>query len=169
MAHFSSGLQSVFARIETLPKPSVAAIDGAAMGGGLELALACDFRIIGRKVRLGLPEVGIGLLPGAGGTQRLTCLVGPGVARRLILGAEEIDGREAERIGVVQWRPKVTWRWRRVVSQPGWPVCRRTRMPPRNDASMQRRDQTAVRGKVSEIRLLIESPQTGELLARSLA
>src|SRR5574340_1834443 len=103
LARFTARLQAVFGSIEALDKPSVAAINGAATGGGLELALACDFRVAGGSVRLGLPEVGIGLLPGAGGTQLLTRLAGPSVAIRLILGAELVDGREAQRLGIVQW------------------------------------------------------------------
>lgn len=94
-------LQEGFAALATLAKPTIAAIDGAATGGGFELALACDFRIARGTARLGLPEVGIGLLPGAGGTQRLTRLVGPAAAYRLILGAELIDGTTAERLGLV--------------------------------------------------------------------
>jgi enoyl-CoA hydratase/carnithine racemase len=101
MAEFCTRLQDGLATLESLPKPTIAAIDGAATGGGLELALACDFRIARAGARLGLPEVGIGLLPGAGGTQRLTRLVGPAVARRLILGAELIDGTTAATLGVV--------------------------------------------------------------------
>jgi len=103
LRRFTAGLQDVFARIETLPKPTVAALAGAATGGGLELALACDFRIVGASVKLGLPEVGIGLLPGAGGTQRLTRLAGPSVANRMVLGAELVTGDEAQNLGIVQW------------------------------------------------------------------
>ena len=73
------------------------------MGGGLELALACDLRVAAVDARLGLPEVRLGLLPAAGGTQRLTRLCGQGTAKRLILGAELIDGAEALRLGLVQW------------------------------------------------------------------
>jgi enoyl-CoA hydratase/carnithine racemase len=96
-------MQRVFARIERAPFVTIAEIGGAALGGGLELALACDLRVAAHEAKLALPEVGLGLLPAAGGTQRLTTLCGPGVARRLILGGETIDGREAERLGVVQW------------------------------------------------------------------
>lgn len=96
-------LQRLLAKIETLPAVTLAEIGGAALGGGLELALACDIRIAAAEAKLGLPEVGLGLLPGAGGTQRLTRLSGRGVAARLILGAEVIDGAEAERLGIVQW------------------------------------------------------------------
>lgn len=96
-------MQRVFARIEAAPFVTLAEIGGAALGGGLELALACDLRTAAQEAKLGLPEVGLGLLPAAGGTQRLTALCGPGVARRLILGGETIDGGEAERLGVVQW------------------------------------------------------------------
>ena len=73
------------------------------MGGGLELALACDLRIAAESARLGLPEARLGLLPGAGGTQRLTLLCGVPVAKRLILGAEVVDGVEAARLGIVHW------------------------------------------------------------------
>ena len=73
------------------------------MGGGLELALACDLRIAAAEAKLGLPEARLGLIPGAGGTQRLTRLCGPAVAARLILGAEILDGRTASELGVVHW------------------------------------------------------------------
>jgi enoyl-CoA hydratase len=96
-------MQRLFARIEAAPVVSVAEIGGAALGGGLELALACDIRVAAAEAKLGLPEAQLGLVPGAGGTQRLTRLCGPGVAKRLILGGEVIDGAEAERLGVVQW------------------------------------------------------------------
>ncbi|HEX6136402.1 MAG TPA: enoyl-CoA hydratase/isomerase family protein [Casimicrobiaceae bacterium] len=96
-------MQRVFARLERAPFVTLAEIGGAALGGGLELALACDLRVAAEQARLALPEVGLGLLPAAGGTQRLTALCGAGVARRLILGGEAIDGTEALRIGLVQW------------------------------------------------------------------
>ena len=96
-------IQLVLARLEAIGAVSVAEIGGAALGGGLEMALACDLRVAGENARLGLPEAGLGLLPGAGGTQRLGRITGEAVARRLILGAEVIDGREAARLGLVQW------------------------------------------------------------------
>ncbi|MCU0805314.1 MAG: enoyl-CoA hydratase/isomerase family protein [Burkholderiales bacterium] len=96
-------MQRVFARLESAPILTIAEIGGAALGGGFELALACDLRIAAREAVLGLPEARLGLLPAAGGTQRLTRLAGPGVAKRLILGAETIDGGEAERLGLVHW------------------------------------------------------------------
>jgi enoyl-CoA hydratase/carnithine racemase len=92
-----------FDRLAALPKVTIAEIEGHALGGGLELALACDLRIAAHHARLGLPEAKVGLLPGAGGTQRLTSLCGAGVAARLILSGDQIDGREAERLGLVQW------------------------------------------------------------------
>ena len=103
MVGIVSDMQRVFARIERAPFVTIAEIGGAALGGGLELALACDLRVAAHEAKLALPEVGLGLLPAAGGTQRLTSLCGPGIARRLILGGEMIDGSEAERLGVVQW------------------------------------------------------------------
>ena len=108
MVEVVRGLQRVFARIESAPVLTLAEIGGAAMGGGLELALACDVRIAATEAKLGLPEARLGLVPGAGGTQRLARLCGQGVAKRLILGAEVVDGAEAERLGIVQWaRPRV--------------------------------------------------------------
>ena len=102
-ARLADGWQPVCAARAELPTPSLAAIAGAATGGGLELALACDFRIVGARAKVGLPEIALGLLPGAGGTQRLTRLAGPATATRLILGAELIDGLEAQRLGVAHW------------------------------------------------------------------
>jgi enoyl-CoA hydratase len=96
-------MQALFARLETAPLVTLAEIGGAALGGGFELALACDLRMAATEARLGLPEAGLGLLPGAGGTQRLTRLVGAGLARRLILGAETPSGADAAALGLVQW------------------------------------------------------------------
>ncbi len=96
-------LQALYARIEALPLVTVAEINGAAFGGGLELALACDLRLAAHEARMGLPECALGLLPGGGGTQRLTRLCGRSIAFRMILGAEHLDGRTAEQLGVVQW------------------------------------------------------------------
>jgi enoyl-CoA hydratase/3-hydroxyacyl-CoA dehydrogenase len=93
--------QSVMRDIETLPQPVIAAINGLALGAGLELALACDIRIASSKARLGLPEVGIGIMPGLGGTQRTTRLVGRGVASELVLTGDVIRPEEAARVGLV--------------------------------------------------------------------
>lgn len=100
---FVRRLQEVFDRIERLDAVSVAEVGGHALGGGLELALACDLRIGAREARIGLPEVELGLVPGAGGTQRLTRLCGPVLARRLILGAETLDGAAAGQFGLLHW------------------------------------------------------------------
>src|SRR3974390_189908 len=96
-------MQRLYARIEQLPQVTLAEIAGVAMGGGFELALACDLRIAAAEAKLGLPEVRLGLIPGAGGTQRLTRLCGPGIAARLILGAEVLDGEAAHKLGLVHW------------------------------------------------------------------
>jgi enoyl-CoA hydratase/carnithine racemase len=96
-------MQRLYDRIEALPQVTIAEIAGAAFGGGFELALACDLRIAAETASIGLPEARLGLLPGAGGTQRLTRLAGPGIARRMILTAEVLDGRQAEALGLVQW------------------------------------------------------------------
>ena len=96
-------LQALYRRIEALPIVTVCEIAGAAMGGGFELALSCDLRIAADEAKIALPEVGIGLLPGAGGTQRLTRLCGRGVAARVILSAEPVDGKTALALGMVEW------------------------------------------------------------------
>jgi enoyl-CoA hydratase len=93
--------QSVLHQLERLGKPSIAAINGFCLGGGLELAMACTLRIASDKAKLGLPELGLGIIPGYGGTQRLTRLVGRGKAAEMILTAKPIDAQEAFRIGLV--------------------------------------------------------------------
>jgi len=103
MYAYVAGIQRLYARIERLPQVTLAEIGGAAMGGGLELALACDFRIAAAEAKLGLPEARLGLIPGAGGTQRLTRLCGPATAARIILSAEILDGAAARGLGVVHW------------------------------------------------------------------
>ncbi len=103
MARLVERMQRLFDRLESAPIVTLAEIGGAARGGGLELALACDLRIAAAEATLGLPETSLGLLPAAGGTQRLARLCGEAVAKRLILGAEVVDGGEARRLGVVQW------------------------------------------------------------------
>jgi enoyl-CoA hydratase/carnithine racemase len=126
MFAFVAGIQRLYARIETLPFVTLAEIGGAAMGGGLELALSCDLRIACSEAKLGLPEARLGLIPGAGGTQRLSRLCGRAVAARLILGAEVVDGATAAALGIVHWsvaRSELAARAeeiaRRVASLPG--------------------------------------------------
>jgi enoyl-CoA hydratase/carnithine racemase len=96
-------LQDLYFRLERLPQVTIAQINGAAMGGGLELALCCDLRLAAKDARMGLPEANLGQVPGAGGTQRLTRLCGPGIASRIILGCEAVNGEEAKALGIVQW------------------------------------------------------------------
>jgi enoyl-CoA hydratase len=93
--------QRTFRAIERFPKPVIAAINGFALGGGCELALACHIRIASEKAQLGLPEVTLGIIPGYGGTQRLARLLGKGRALELILTGDRIGAAEAERIGLV--------------------------------------------------------------------
>jgi len=93
--------QGVLRKLESGGKPSIAAINGFALGGGLELALACHMRIASQGALLGLPEVTLGIIPGFGGTQRLPRLVGRGIAMELILSGAKIDAAEALRIGLV--------------------------------------------------------------------
>jgi enoyl-CoA hydratase len=93
--------QQVFARLERMTKPSVAMVNGFALGGGCELALACTLRTASKTARLGLPEVSLGIIPGYGGTQRLARIAGPGVAREWVLTGDLYGAEEAWRVGVV--------------------------------------------------------------------
>ena len=101
MVDRSAALQSAFTAIARIPKPTVAAITGYALGGGCELALACDFRVAGENAKLGQPEVLLGVIPGAGGTQRLARLVGPARAKEIIFSGRFVPADEALRIGLV--------------------------------------------------------------------
>jgi enoyl-CoA hydratase len=92
---------TLFARIERFPRPTVAAVSGHCLGGGMELALACDFRVAGASARFGQPEVGLGIMAAAGGTRRLPALVGLAQARRLLFSAAVIGSGEALEIGLV--------------------------------------------------------------------
>ena len=94
--------QKVMHFMEKVEKPVIAAINGFALGGGCELSMACDIRIASSKAKFGQPEVGMGIIPGFGGTQRLAKLVGKGMAKYLILSAETINAEEALRIGLVE-------------------------------------------------------------------
>ena len=91
----------VFRKLETLEKPIIAAVNGFALGGGCELSMACDIRIASLKAKFGQPEVGLGITPGFGGTQRLARLVGTGMAKQLIYTGDIINAEEALRIGLV--------------------------------------------------------------------
>ncbi|MCK9364890.1 MAG: 3-hydroxyacyl-CoA dehydrogenase NAD-binding domain-containing protein [Syntrophales bacterium] len=103
MMRFSDRGHEVFTRLETLSKPVIAAINGAAMGGGLELALACDLRIMSSKAFVQLPEVNLGLFPGWGGTQRLPRLIGMGKAKQAIFMTEKIDAQKALDYGLANF------------------------------------------------------------------
>ena len=94
--------QALYNRLESYPKPIIAAINGACLGGGLELAMACHIRLAAFEAKLGLPELNLGIIPGYGGTQRLPRLVGRGRATKLILTSEMIGGEEANRIGLAE-------------------------------------------------------------------
>jgi enoyl-CoA hydratase len=93
--------QAVFRMIEAMEKPVIAAVNGFALGGGCELAMCCDFRVASTAAKFGQPEVGLGITPGFGGTQRLPRLVGPGMAKQLLYTADIIDANEALRVGLV--------------------------------------------------------------------
>ena len=88
--------------MESIEKPFIAAVNGFALGGGCELAMACDIRIASEKAKFGRPEVNLGIIPGFGGTQRLPRLVGKGMAKYVIMTAEMVGSEEAQRIGLVE-------------------------------------------------------------------
>jgi enoyl-CoA hydratase len=103
LEQFARRMQAVNESIERLPIPTVAAMRGGAIGGGLELALACDFRITSADAKIGLPESTLGLVPGGGGTQRLTRLIGHSNAMRMVLSGQLVDGKTAKDWGIVGW------------------------------------------------------------------
>jgi enoyl-CoA hydratase len=101
MALASRGRELVFDKIENCPKPVVAAVNGFALGGGCELAMACHFRVAAANAKFGQPEVNLGLIPGYGGTQRLTRLIGKGKAMELLMTADMVGAEEAKTLGLV--------------------------------------------------------------------
>jgi len=101
MVDRGAALQSSLTAVARIPKPTVAAVTGYALGGGCELALACDFRIVGDNAKLGQPEILLGIIPGAGGTQRLSRLVGPAKAKEIIFSGRFVAAEEALAIGLV--------------------------------------------------------------------
>jgi enoyl-CoA hydratase/carnithine racemase len=101
MSAHSSMLQGFTQALATIPKPVIAAITGYALGGGLEIALAADFRVAGESAKVGQPEIQLGIIPGAGGTQRLSRLIGPARAKDLVFSGRHVAADEALRIGLV--------------------------------------------------------------------
>jgi enoyl-CoA hydratase len=100
-AAFLQCFTETYGRLQALPTPSIAAITGVAFGGGFELALACDLRIAASSSRVGVPEIKLGLLPGAGGTARLTRMLPPGIAKQLLLSGEPLSAADAHRFGLI--------------------------------------------------------------------
>ncbi|KAL1927120.1 hypothetical protein VTP01DRAFT_5083 [Rhizomucor pusillus] len=103
VTQFLYSLRQAYRELETLPIPTIAAIDGAALGGGLEMALACDMRVAGPGAKIGLPETKLAIIPGAGGTQRLPRLIGASKAKELIFTAAALDYKQAHNYGIVNY------------------------------------------------------------------
>ncbi|GAB5585679.1 hypothetical protein Unana1_00579 [Umbelopsis nana] len=103
VTEFLYNLRQAFRELETLPIPTIAVIDGAALGGGLEMALSCDLRVAGAKAKIGLPETKLAIIPGAGGTQRLPRLIGAAKAKELIFTGAHLDAKAAYEYGIVNY------------------------------------------------------------------
>ena len=103
VAAFVFGLRSAFTQLQNLPQPTIACIDGVAFGGGLELALSCDLRIAGQDAKLGLTETALAIIPGAGGTQRLSRLIGASKTKELIFTAKRLSAPDALAYGLVNY------------------------------------------------------------------
>jgi enoyl-CoA hydratase len=164
-------MQEVFARLEVLPKVTLAELGGAAMGGGFELALACDLRIVSESARVGLPEARLGLLPAAGGTQRMTRLCGEAVARRLILGAELVAGADAVGLGLAQWSAPAA----EVESRAGALAARLAELPPQTLAANKLCINVAARGggdgfeaELAGSAMLLAAPETRRRVTKFL-
>jgi enoyl-CoA hydratase/carnithine racemase len=100
MARYAAALQDALTAVATIPKPVVAAVTGYALGGGLELALCADFRVLGERAKVGVPEIQLGVIPGGGGTQRLPRLIGPARAKNLIFTGRHVAAGEALAVGL---------------------------------------------------------------------
>ena len=100
MLSYGGALQEAFSVVARLPKPVVAAVTGYALGGGFELALTADFRVVGERAKVGVPEIQLGVIPGAGGTQRLTRLVGPAKAKGMVFTGRHVAAEEALALGI---------------------------------------------------------------------
>lgn len=164
-------MQQVFERVERLGAVSLAEIGGHAMGGGFELALACDLRVVSEAAQVGLPEARLGLLPAAGGTQRLTRLAGDALARRLILGAETVAGVEAVSLGLAQWSAPAA----QLEARAGDIVARIAALPPDALAGCKRAIAAALETchrafdlELAESARLLASPSTQQRVARFL-
>jgi enoyl-CoA hydratase/carnithine racemase len=169
---FVTRLQRLYDRIERLPQVTLAEIAGAAMGGGLELALACDLRIIATDAKLGLPEISLGLIPAGGGTQRLTQLCGRATAARLIFGAEIIVGADAVQLGLAQWvatRDDITARANEIVHRIATFPTAALRGSKKCIAAAGDRDGRGYASEREATRRLSTHPETRERVAAFLA
>ncbi len=176
MYAYVAAIQRLYARIERLSIVTLAEIGGAAMGGGFELALACDLRIAANEAKLGLPEARLGLIPGAGGTQRLTRVAGAAVAARLILTAEVVDGAAACELGIVQWaapRSELAARAREIVLRAASLPASALSAAKACLAAASRLQQDGYTHELEFTRLLLTEPETrdrvGAFLARAAA
>jgi enoyl-CoA hydratase/carnithine racemase len=171
-AGYIKRLHALFDRIESLPQVTLVEIGGAAMGGGLELALAFDLRIVAAEAKLGLPEARLGLIPGGGGTQRLTRLCGRPVAARLILSADVIDGAEAARLGIAQWavpRTEIAARAGEIVKRIAGLPAAALHASKKCIAAAAREGNDGFRAELEETRRLSTNPESRERVAAFLA
>lgn len=165
LAAFATEFQEIYSKLEALPILTVCALSGIATGGGFEMALACDLRIASQSARVGLPEVKIGLLPGAGGIHRVTRIAGPAVAGRIILAGEIMSATRALSLGLVHEAVEDGQCYQRALA-----LCREITQSPKDAIAVIKRcialapSEAGLRAEVEGAKALQRNPETRALI-----